>query len=301
MDLVAQPWLNTVWGDSNPGRILCVPGGVARNVAENVSRLGRDVRLVSLVGQDALGQSLLAHTRDAGVDVSGVGVVPGGHTSTYLSVHNAQGEMELAINDMDLLERLGPERLVPHCQMLRDAEVIVVDANLTPAVLNHIFESAPSATVFADAVSVAKCLRVLPWLSRLSLLKLNRLEASSLCDQPIDTVQDALNACENLRRRGTRQVVLSLGAQGVCWADGSGQVGHCSASAVPVVNVTGAGDALLAGLVHCYFQGDSLKDSVNFAVACAELTVGCEAANRPDLTDALVRAHQKTRIASMAP
>ena len=52
--------------DSNPGSVHVSPGGVARNVAENLSRLGLDCRLVTAVGKDPNGEMLLAHGREAG-------------------------------------------------------------------------------------------------------------------------------------------------------------------------------------------------------------------------------------------
>jgi pseudouridine kinase len=55
--------------DSNPGSVHVSPGGVARNVAENLSRLGVDCRLVTAVGKDPHGEMLLAHGRETGIDM----------------------------------------------------------------------------------------------------------------------------------------------------------------------------------------------------------------------------------------
>jgi pseudouridine kinase len=293
MDLVVQPSAAMVMGDSNPGRIQCVPGGVARNVAENLARLGSSTRLFSVVGLDALGQSLLAHTVAAGVDVSGIQALAGASTSTYLSLHNPEGDMLLAVNDMALLNQLTPALLQSQLPAISAAAVVVVDANLTSVALAAIFDNCAGATVFADAVSVAKCVRLLPWLSRLHTLKLNRLEAQALCGCDLTTPQEALAACKALQARGVGRVVLSLGAQGVCWVDREAGGDYQEASNVPVVNVSGAGDALLAGLVHGEFHGWALAQAVDFAVACAELTLGCEAANCTELSEKLVHAHQQ--------
>lgn len=298
MDLIAQPTASLVLGDSNPGRIQSAPGGVARNVAENLARLGQAVHLLSVVGDDALGQSLLNRTEAVGVDVSAVQIVAGGSTSTYLSLHNPQGEMEFAINDMALLEQLTPALLQSQMGLLQAAKAIVVDANLSEAALAHVLGTDFGKPVFADAVSVAKCNRLRPWLSTLHLLKVNRLEAQALSGRPVQTPDDALVACRGLRALGARQVVVSLGADGVCWVDPDGVEGHFPAAPVEVVNVSGAGDALLAGLVFGHAQGWDLGSSVAFAMACAELTLGHTGANAPSLSAESAQRHLATRHTS---
>ena len=298
MDLIAQPTANLVLGDSNPGRIQSAPGGVARNVAENLARLGQAVHLLSVVGDDALGQSLLDRTQAVGVDVSAVQTVAGGTTSTYLSIHNSQGELEFAINDMALLEQLTPSLLQSQAVVLQAANAIVIDANLSNAALAHVLGADFGKPVFADAVSVAKCRRLKPWLAAVHLIKVNRLEAQALCGNAVNTPEDAWKAGRSLQAQGARGVVVSLGADGVCWVDADGAEGHCPAAPVEVVNVSGAGDALLAGLVFGHVQGWTLAASVAFAVACAELTLGHPGANAPNLSAESAQRHLATRHTS---
>ncbi|OYT93852.1 MAG: kinase [Burkholderiales bacterium PBB3] len=300
MDLIAQPGAALVMGDSNPGSIRCVPGGVARNVAENLARLGHAVRLVSLVGDDPLGQSLLAHTQAVGVDVSAVLSLAGWATSTYLSIHSQHGEMDFAINDMALLNQLTPAVLQANASLLQGASAWVVDANLAPDTLDYVLgtvlgTAVRRTAVFADAVSVAKCSRLRPWLAKLHTLKVNSLEAQALCGFTVVSRADAVAACQYLQSLGVGQVVISLGADGVVWSDDQGSAGHCPAAPVSVVNVSGAGDALLAGLVHGHQSAWALAQSVEFAVACAEVTLGSASANAPDLTVATVLARQAYR------
>ena len=56
----------------------------------------------------------------------------------------------------------------------------------------------------------------------------------------------------------------------------------------PLLNTTGAGDALLAGLVHAHLSGAPLADAARVAAACAALTLATPSANHPDLSPALV-------------
>jgi pseudouridine kinase len=270
-------------GDSTPGRVEFSPGGVARNVAENLARLGHDARLVSAVGDDMQGAGLLHATQRAGVDVQGCLRVAGRRTATYVAVHGADGDMVVAVNDMNVLDSVDADSLAHHAESLRQSAALVVDCNLPEAALAWLFAHAGSAPVFVDAVSAFKCRRVLPWLAQVHTLKVNRLEAQALSGLPVESDAQVQAASQCLHRQGVRRVVVSLGAQGLFYSDVEGEAGWLAAWEVHVRNTTGAGDALMAGLVHGHLAGEPLHGAARFANACAALTLTADAANHPEL------------------
>ena len=85
-------------------------------------------------------------------------------------------------------------------------------------------------------------------------------------------------------------LALSLGEQGLCWQTAAGERGVQAAIKVQTVNASGAGDALLAGLVHAHLAGWLLKQAMPFACACAALTLQSESANHAGLSVAAVGA-----------
>ncbi|WP_199101392.1 PfkB family carbohydrate kinase [Aquitalea sp. ASV11] len=271
-------------GDSNPGRISCSAGGVARNIAENLARLGADCRLISAVGDDLYGQALLEATQRAGVDVRHVLLLPDAATSTYLSIHGPDGDMAIAINDMGILNRLDATRLAPQRELLRHAGLIVADANLSADALAWLFAEAGDTPVFMDTVSAFKADRLRPWLGRIHTLKPNRLEAASLSGLPLDTPEQAPAVASWFHQQGIRQLIVSLAADGVFYSDADGTHGWCPAPACDIVNATGAGDALMAGLAWGALQGMPLPHAVELAQACAALTLSCAATNNPTLS-----------------
>lgn len=332
LDTVASAATPPQRGDSTSGRVRTSPGGVARNVAENLARLGHAVRLLSAVGDDPAGHALLAATRQAGVDVSACALVAGEATASYVSLHEPDGTLLAAVNDMQVLERLTPALLAPHAAALQAAGLWVLDANLSDTALAWLFaqqharrrRDGAAAPVFADAVSAPKCARLRPWLGRLHTLKLNRLEAQALCGRPTGTPAEVEAAADWLHDQGVARVVLSVGAQGLYFsarmpeaigvdeAEGR-EEGHASGQGVhpgadhgahraergwltalaarspsPMLNTNGAGDALMAGLVHAHALNAPLAEAARFAAACAALTLTTPAANHPDLSPALV-------------
>jgi pseudouridine kinase len=134
---------------------------------------------------------------------------------------------------------------------------------------------------------------LLPVLERIHTLKANRMEAQHLSGMPIANAQDAMQAALHLHHRGVRQVVISLGAQGLAWCDAVGVTGHRAVRPVQMASATGAGDALLSGLVCGQLQALPLEQAVCFAMACAELTLSSPFANSPDLSLDAVQARQQ--------
>lgn len=289
MDITGSTDHALVAQDSTPGRIRCAAGGVARNVAENLARLGRDVRLISAVGDDLYGASLLESTRRAGVDVQGCQVLAGQATSTYLSLHGPDGDMALALNDMAILEQLTPERLAASAGLLHHAGAALVDCNLPETTLAWVVGQAGNTPLFAEPVSAFKCRLLLPWLERIHTLKANRLEAQALTGQAVDSDDAVVAAAHWLHRHGVRQVVLSLGGRGLFWSEHTGANGWQPALPVAVVNATGAGDAVMAGLIHGFLDGAALRDAAVFAAGCAAVTLTAPQANHLNLSVATVR------------
>ena len=135
MDICAAPDTALRMQDSNPGTVVTSPGGVARNIAENLARLGVDCRLIAAVGADYHGDLLLEQGRAAGIDMSAVLRLDDAPTSTYVSLLDESGDMRIAVNDMSIVEALEPERLRTHEKMLQQASLLVIDTNLPGASL----------------------------------------------------------------------------------------------------------------------------------------------------------------------
>jgi pseudouridine kinase len=288
MDISATTERALVPADSNPGVVRCAPGGVARNVAENLARLGVDTRLLAAVGDDAYGRSLLEATREAGVDVQGCWMLNDQTTSTYVSLHGPVGDLAVAVNDMRILECLTPELLATHAERVRHAAALMVDCNLSADALAWVFANRGATAVFVDAVSAFKCPRIVPWLNQVHTLKVNRQEAQALCGFSVQSDAEIAHAAQWLHAQGVQQLVLSLGARGVYWSVQHGARGWQGTVPAEVVNVTGGGDALMAGLVHGFVRHQSLAETIPFALACAALTLSAEQANHPGLSVASI-------------
>ena len=260
-----------VMGDSNPGAVRFSLGGVGRNIAHNLSLLGVDVRLLTALGEDLWADRIEGSCALLGIDLTGSLIVPGSSTSTYLYLAGPEGDMALAVSDMDIYERLTPAALEPKLPWLRDAQVLVLDANL-PAETIAWLCGRVTVPIFADAVSAAKAGRLKDVLGKLHTLKPNRLEAELLSGVAIHDERSLFRAADALLETGLKRVFISLGADGILAADADTRLRLPTARGEHV-NTTGCGDAFLAALVWSQLRGLDLKDSARAGVAAAGIAM----------------------------
>jgi pseudouridine kinase len=243
-------------GSSNPATARETFGGVARNVAENLARCGVPVQLLSAVGQDAAGRALLDDAAHAGIGVHAVQSIDGALTGSYTAVLDTDGSLFVALAHMDLCEQLTPDWLAQHAAMCRGAALVVADLNLPATTLAALVTAAAEVAappLVLVAVSEAKMARLPQRLHGVRLLVLNRGELAAWADT--DTLADGV---ARLRTAGVRDVVVTLGEAGLCHTTAAGELVCLAAPSVPpeaVVDVTGAGDALAAGLCHGLWTG----------------------------------------------
>ena len=72
IDVEGSPFEKIKYRDSNPGIVSVAYGGVGRNIAENAARLGADVAMISVIGDDNMGKGAKSELAELGVDVSGI-------------------------------------------------------------------------------------------------------------------------------------------------------------------------------------------------------------------------------------
>lgn len=284
MDVAGYSHDSLNYADSNPGRIKFSPGGVGRNIAHNLSLLGKASWLLTAVGQDFYGEMLLTQTRQSGVHVEKSLCVPGENTSCYLSLLDNTGEMLVAINDMGISEHISARFLTQHADFIRHASAVVADCNISEEALVWILENAGGVPVFVDPVSAWKCIKIRNHLDKIHTLKPNRLEAETLSGIALSGRDDAADVAAWFHTHGLTRLVLSMGGDGVYYSHANGEHGWALPVKTQVINVTGAGDAMMAGLVSCWVDGLSFIDSVRFAQGCSCMALACEYTNNPDLS-----------------
>jgi pseudouridine kinase len=273
-------------GTSNPGSIRISVGGVARNVAENLARLGEHAMLLSAVGADRSGHRVRRQAADAGVDVTYLMESPDHHTGAYLAAFDQAGDLYISIDDMEALSSITPSVIYNRRSLVRDAAMVVMDANLSPPAIESLIRQAVKykAPVSADPTSVSLAERIKPYLPDLFMVTPDLPEAEVLCDRTLANTRDeGIAAAKQLVTMGVDVAIVTLAELGVCYATPEVS-GHVPAVETQVVNRTGAGDALTAGVVFGLMNDFSIDEAVRLGASAAALTLQYYDSVCPDLS-----------------
>lgn len=275
--------------DSNPGTIRTSHGGVGRNIAHNLSLLGNSVKFITALGDDEYGHKIIETMNRLAVDVHESLITRENQTSIYLYINDGAGDMNVAINDMAIYDKITPAFLQSKLETLRHSAAVVLDANLSEDAINYVVDSV-NVPFFADPVSCVKAVKFKKLLPKLELITPNALEAEVLSDRKIDKYDDASikAAADEILARGAKNVIITLGARGAYLANKNMHMILPVVSAKSV-NTTGAGDALLSGVVTGFVNGYSAEDSLRLGQAAAAITTESLETNNPLLTFTAVK------------
>ncbi len=275
-------------GSSAPARIRSSFGGVARNVSENLARLGQEVQLITVVGQDDAGDRLITQTARAGVNVEAVLRTSDQPTGTYLAVVDSEGKLEFALDDMRPMHALTPDYVRQYEEHFKQAALLFIDANLPKDTLRTTMSLARKARlpVCADPTSISLAERLQRYLPRLFLITPNSTEAAYFCGLPDERLEDrhqAVEAAKHLVSQGVEIAIITMAELGLCYAT-TETSGYIPAIRTPIVDPTGAGDALSATVIFALLNEIPLDDAVRLGVSAASLTLRYSGAVVPDLS-----------------
>jgi pseudouridine-5'-phosphate glycosidase len=178
VDLIGHIATLTKLHTSNPGRLSISHGGVGRNIAESLARLGRKVSLATAVADDINGRSLVDGGGDTGIDMSLVRVLSSksasesgelaptsaetGHsTAVYNAIHDNHGDLCIGIADMSIFAQVTPEyvqqTLAP---AIAASRIVAVDGNITKEAFAAVVDLCAQygVPVFFEPTSDHKCL-----------------------------------------------------------------------------------------------------------------------------------------------
>ena len=257
VDITGTPESMPRMRDSNIGTVRIHAGGVSMNIARHLAAAGAQVEFVTSTGRGYHGELIRSECRQYGIGMSHL-EVSDEHTGVYLSMLDEEGDLLVGLSDMNIFRRITPqyiERLLPE---LNRCDAVSVDGNLEPETLSFILAHA-EVPVFYDPVSISKARRIGTDLSGLYACKPNQYEAGELAGVSADTERGVYRAAEILLSRGVRRVFISMGSDGVCWADRDG-LGVLPSVSSEIVDTTGAGDAMSAAIILGCADGLSAEE-----------------------------------------
>ena len=272
-------------GTSNAGRLTISVGGVARNIAENLARLGADTTLIAAVGADEFGQLIMSQTEEAGVRTEAMLIIEDQHTAAYLALLDHDGLLHTALDDSDCVRALTPEYLLENSDLIRTADVVFIDANLRRASADVIRAMCAEEGIplCLEPVAYGLATRYRDRLQGLYVITPNEREAEALTGLIVSSPAEATLAAKELVRLGVQIAIITLAREGVVYATGA-EHGHISTAVGQIVDPTGAGDALAAAVVFGLMNQLPVDEAVRLGASAAALTVASADTVRRDLS-----------------
>ncbi len=270
-----------------PGQITLKAGGVARNIAENLARLGVPVVFAGIMGADPQARLLIELSRAAGINVHPLprsAPAPDDLlrlklpdvllTATLNVMLGPDGRQIAGAFSGDILDALQPGDLDQLQPIIEAAPAIICDGGLPADVLLRLREMLPEETFFyGNPGSVALAPRLIPLLDRLDLITCNHLEAQALTQVKVDSPAKLISSALIFVKQGVRRAVVTFGARGLAYADEERSL-YQPARPARLVDATGAGDALAATLIEALLRDEPISSGLQRGLAAAALT--CE-------------------------
>ncbi len=280
IDLFLYPHHHMNLHDSNPGYLKKSLGGVGRNIAENLSRLGIETTLITPLGQDHYQKMILDQADMIGLTIR---PIPIKETPLYVSVMDEQGEDLIGVAVMDDIEKMTKEDILVYKNDIDQADILVMDTNLSLEVITY-FLQAYHDKVYIDAISGQKAIKLHQVLRYIHTLKLNLIEAKTLAGFNDEVKVDLEQLGHYFLNQGTKEIYLTLGEKGAYHFTQQKTL-HKKAIKTKIIGATGAGDAFFAGVIYAAVLQ---KEGLSYGLVNAYLNLMDPHAVNPLLTSEIL-------------
>ncbi|ODM92094.1 Pseudouridine kinase [Orchesella cincta] len=186
-------------GRTHVSKIKTAPGGVARNMAEAIRKLGHDPIFLSAVGEDLFGRELMRQFELMKMDQSNLKLSKTSSTAIYSALLNNKGECLFGLGDMRIHDEIDSDYIYQHKTLLESAPVAVLDANVPTTTIASVLDICTSSRtpaynipkmpnlVWFEPTEIRKARKIcsVPWehLPALSYISPNIRELQSIVDE----------------------------------------------------------------------------------------------------------------------
>lgn len=264
-----------VFGTSNPVRSSQSVGGVARNIAENLGRMGEEVILLSVSGNDSDWKEIYDLSSPF-MNLDYVAQFENASTGSYTAVLNSNGNLEVALADMDIYENITPDLLSKKSNLLRKARCIIIDLNCPSETIEFLcsFSAKYSIPIVVIPVSSPKMKRLPQNLGSVNWLITNVDETEAFMNCTMDSLDDWEGSVQKWLDLGVENVIITNGAEGVMAGGINEPIHHFpSISTLIVEDVTGAGDSFCAGVLFSWLKKKPFEFVIQSGIVNAHKTL----------------------------
>lgn len=268
---------------SNPVSSTKSIGGVARNIAENLGRLGEDVAFLTACGNDSEWK-LIKELSSPFMNMDYIQPIENASTGSYTAIIK-DGDMEYGFADMNIYDQITPEFLAKHSVLLNKAKCIIVDLNLSKNAIDYLstFAEKNNIKFIIAPVSSPKMKNMPESLHAVDWLIINRDETETYLNVKINNDKDMRDAAKKWLNLGISNVMITNGLKPFIFKNIDSEK---IANVIPsnkVVDATGAGDSFTSAVIYSWLNDFSIEDTINAGIVNSKKTVETEYTVRQNL------------------
>lgn len=249
IDFIAKSFEKINMKDSNPGTLEYSFGGVGKNIAENLLKMGIENKFISVFGDDVYSREIKDYLKKIGLDFSNSKFLTNRGMSNYISILDENNDLFTAISSMEVLDEINIEFISKLIDLIKSYKYIVMDTNLREDVLEYICKNCPNSKIIVDCVSRKKALKIKKLLKYIYLLKPNIYEAEELTDIPYENESDLEKIVNVFLEKGVQKIFISMGEKGILYADKNENGIVRIKDKLKIENTSGCGDAAMSGII----------------------------------------------------
>lgn len=264
------------------GEVNTAIGGVARNIAVNLSKLGIPTKLLTVVGDDIYGNEIIQEAQQYGIDMKD-SLIEEKSTGAFLTLLDREGRSVTSVDYSSLIHKLTDEVLQEKEALIKEASMCVVDGNLSIKSLFYLTKEHNDIPIFLDPASKEKAEALKDIVGNFYAIKPNVEEAEVLSEKAIKNKEDAEKISKMFLEKGIKHIFLPFN-NGDALYIGEEEKFTLSSKEVDPKNTLGAGDAFMAGLIYGRYHLFDMKKSVKYAVAASSFTLMNKATIHPEMS-----------------
>jgi ribokinase len=252
--------------------VFLVPGGKGANQAYAAGKLGGSVSMIGAVADDSFGKMLTDNLEKVGVNTAGIAVMEGETTGqAFITVDGAGANSIILIGGTNA--KVSRELIDENRALIEECDILMMQLEIDPAVVEYAKDLAVSLgkMVILDPAPAKGNLPDSIW-KGVEYIKPNETELEILVGRSLNGEEERREAAEQLRAKGVKNVMVSLGGDGLLLVNDEG-CRFFPANKVTAVDTTAAGDCFTASFALALSKGEPVDAAIRFGQNASAIAV----------------------------
>ncbi|MFW6022782.1 MAG: carbohydrate kinase [Halanaerobiaceae bacterium] len=290
IDRKAKAFKDIEYETSNPVNFFKTPGGVARNIAENLGKLNFSPSLLTCVGDDENGRWLMKRTSISNVNTEQSWILPGSNTGTYTTILNPDGNMILSLDDMEIYKNINKKMIEIKWPIICSANTIFLDNNFPEKTLEYIIDKArgENKNIYLATISSSQIKNLPENIKGINLLFINKYEARELFNLDNNRLDYYKKGAQELINKGIKNVIIILSINEIILVKENNDSLHIRNMKLQPIDVTGCRDAFTAGVIYGIEKNKTIEQACQYGLTMSKITARTKHTVHPELSEKLL-------------